>query len=411
MSKIKPFKAIRPTRDKVYLVASRPYYAYKKKVLDIKLETNPYTFLHVINPERDLVEMMNINKIERHQKSREKLEEFIEQGVFIEDKEDTFYLYRQSSENKSFIGLIAGASIEEYRSGKIRKHEETITSREEHFKDYLKIVECNAEPVLLFHSHHEDLYQLLNSLAENRPEYEFSTTEKIKHEVWLIQDKPLIDRIQSYYEEIDRIYIADGHHRCASSDRLSQERNARPESTQNFFMAYFISEKNLEIIEYNRLVKDLNGLSVKEFFEQIEKNYRVELMSNPIKKVTEKHCLMMYLDHQWYLLSVKEGVFDENDPVAQLDTAILTQTILAPILGISDLKTDDRIEFIQGSKGLKGVVKKVDAAEFRVGFVLHPVSVSQLKNVADNQRIMPPKSTWIEPKLRSGLTMYPIYYD
>jgi uncharacterized protein (DUF1015 family) len=392
---IKPFRAIRPSRDKAYLVATRPYYAYKKNVLEAKLETNPYTYLHVINPEFYETEKTAPNSVERYQKSREKLEEFIAEGTLIQDEKETLYIYRQSKGEYAFLGIIGGASVDQYNSGHIKKHEATITSREKHFTDYLSVVQCNAEPVLLFHAEHAKLSILLDKIALERPEYEFSTTEKIKHEIWLVQDTN----------------TADGHHRCASSARYSAEINAQGSDLRNHFLAYFISEKRMEILDYNRLVNDLNGLTVPDFLNKISVNFTVtKVVDVRLHERSDKN-ILMYLDSTWYNLAVRDNSVNERDVVECLDTAILTAKLLTPVLDIHDLKTDERINFINGVKGLDGIKLAVDSGDARVGFALFPVSVAQLKAVADNDRIMPPKSTWVEPKLRSGLTMYPLTDD
>lgn len=408
---IKPFKAIRPSRDKAYLVATRPYYAYKKHVLEAKLETNPYTFLHVINPEFDAENKTKANTPERYQKSRDKLNEFLEQGIFIKEDIESLYLYRQTKNGQEFLGLIGGASVKEYNSGKIKKHEATITAREKHFSEYLKVVECNAEPVLLFHEENFELTSLLNSLSEERPEYEFSTTEKIKHEIWLITDKAVIDNIQKYFADLSHVYIADGHHRCASSARFGDDSNTADDSIQNHFLAYFISEKSMEIFDYNRIVKDLNGMSTLELLSAVQKEFTLLEVNDVQTHIRSLHNILMYIEGKWFNLKIKESLIDRSDPVKSLDTAVLTNYLLDPILGIKDLKTDERINFISGTKGLDGIAESVDSGKYKVGFALFPVTPDQLKAVADNNEIMPPKSTWIEPKLRSGLTMYPLEND
>lgn len=411
MITIKPFKAIRPSRDKAYLVATRPYYAYKKHVLQANLETNPYTFLHVINPEFHADDKTKPNTPERYQKSRDKLNEFLEQGIFIKEETETLYLYRQTKNGHEFLGLIGGASVDEYNNGKIKKHEATITAREKHFSEYLKVVECNAEPVLLFHEENIELSSLLNLLAENRPEYEFSTTEKLKHEIWLISDPEKIKEIQGFYSNLSHVYIADGHHRCASSARFGDESETAKDSIQNHFLAYFISEESMEIFDYNRLVNDMNGLTTLEFLTAVQENFTLLEVTNVQSHIRSVHNILMYIEGKWFNLKIKESLLDRSDPVKGLDTAVLTDYLLDPILNIKDLKTDERINFISGTKGLEGIMEDVDSGKNRIGFALFPVTPDQLKAVADNNCIMPPKSTWIEPKLRSGLTMYPLGND
>jgi uncharacterized protein (DUF1015 family) len=408
LTKIKPFKAIRPTRDKAYLVSTRPFYDYKKNALEAKLEHNPFTFLHVINPEFHKDDKTEPNSPERYQKSRDMLESFILDGIFIQEEKEALYLYRQSKGNNSYLGLIGGASVDQYNNGHIKKHEATITAREKKFSDYLKIVKCNAEPVLLFHERNTKLNIIFEQIISARSEYEFSTSQGIVHEVWVIENPVDIQKIQECYKEIEDVYIADGHHRCASSARFSKEVGASMDSLENHFLAYFISEQRMEILDYNRLVSDLNGHTVDSLLNEIEKSFEIEQINSTSSGPSELHQILMYIDKSWYKLTAKEDSYDASDPVSSLDTDILTKNILSPILGINDLKTDERITFINGKKGMIGIQEVIDSGSAIVGFGLFPVSVEQLKAVADNDMIMPPKSTWIEPKMRSGLTMYPL---
>ena len=248
----------------------------------------------------------------------------------------------------------------------------------------------------------------MKALTLNRPEYEFSSTERIKHEIWVIDNAEIIKEIQSHYDEIKYVYIADGHHRCASSARYSNESGQSSDLDKGYFLAYFISEERMEIMDYNRMVSDLNGLTSSDFFKALEENFVITPLTEKNPKPTQMHEINMYLEKKWYCLVPNNNAFDSNHPVEILDTQILTKLILKPILNIKDLKTDERIGFINGKKGLGRMAEIIDAEEQKVGFALFPVSVEQLKKVADNNMIMPPKSTWIEPKLRSGLTIYPL---
>ncbi len=408
MTIIKPFKAIRPTRDKAYLVATRPFYDYNKDVLRTKLNHNPYTFLHVINPEFHTEDKTEPNTPERFQKIRNKFVEFIREGIFLQDDTDCFYLYRQTADNHEYVGIIAGASIDQYNSGHIKKHEETITEREEVFSNYLKIVEFNVEPVVLFHRKHEELNKLMAISMMDRPEYEFTSWDRGKHEVWVLNSPELISQIQTYYEGIKDIYIADGHHRCASSAKYNNDIAEKTSPNQDLFLACFISEEKLKIYDYNRLVKDLNGLKPSDFLQQITESFIITEVTNEEATPSGLHEISMYFNQQWYKLTAKEGTFDRNHAVYRLDTDILTKNILKPILDLHDLKTDNRINFINGRQGMEGIKEAIDKGKAAVGFGLFPVSVDHLKQVSDENLIMPPKSTWIEPKLRSGLTIFPL---
>lgn len=408
MTVITPFRAIRPTRDKAYLVATRPFYAYNKTVLKAKLEHNPYTFLHVINPEFHTDDKTEPNTPERFQKVRNKFDEFLREGILIQDQEASFYLYRQTIDGNEYIGIIGGASIDEYKEGRIKKHEETLTDREEIFSHFLKIVEFNVEPVLLFHQRNEELNKLYTLIMMDRPEYEFSSWDKGKHELWVIKETEIISKIETYFDQMKDIYIADGHHRCASSARHSLTNEHKSSPYQDQFLACFIAQDRMKIYDYNRLIRDLNGLSTADFIQAISLNFLVTKIRNEDAAPSGLHEISMYVDGQWYKLTAKEGTFDRLHPVYRLDTDILTKNILSPILKITDLKTNDRIFFIDGRAGMEGIKTAVDEGSAVVGFGLFPVSIEHLKKVADEGLIMPPKSTWIEPKIRSGLTVFPL---
>lgn len=410
MTKIIPFKAIRPTRDKAYLVSSLPAYAYKKHILEAKLETNPYTFLHIINPEYRSDNKTQPNSIERFQNVKEKFDEFYKDGIFIQDQKDCFYIYRQITATNTYIGLITGIAVDDYLSGKIKIHEQTLTQREETFKMYLDVCQFNAEPVLLTYKDNPRVEKIINKYLETRSEIEFCTTHKIKQDVWLVNDKNDIKELTEAFNTINDIYIADGHHRSSSSVLYCQSKreenpNYNPNEKFNYFLSYLIPESKLKIIEYNRLVTSLNQHTTKSFLAEVEKVFDIE-KKNSSYTPTCNHNFSMYLAGKWYSLIAKKETYNEDDIVGNLDARILTKNILNPILGITDLKTDNRIAFMEGTKGAEGLQEKVDNEDAVVAFGLYPVSIEQLKAVADANDIMPPKSTWIEPKMRSGLIIY-----
>ncbi len=410
MAKIKAFKATRPVRDKVHLVATRPIYTYKKSILKAKLEENPFTFIRILNPEYDSNHKTKPNSAARFQHVKQKYQEFCNEGILFEDKEEALYLYRQTNNGHAYLGIIGGASVEEYKQDKIKKHEATLTSREAMFTEYLDIVGFNAEPVLLSYPHNDVLENLYEVITESRPEYEYTTTDGNKHELWVLSQKQT-QIIQKAFEKIEATYIADGHHRSASSARLADLINERNPNTQNenhnYFLAFFIDENRLKILEFNRLIKSLGSLSESQLLEQLEKSFEVEKLKSA-QKPSKEHELTINLKNTWYKLTCKPEIIDENHPVACLDPEIVTQYILTPLLGIKDLKTDTNIEFISGNLGLDGISKPIELGKAELGIVLYPLSMQQVKIVADNQMIMPPKSTWVEPKLRSGLTIYTI---
>ncbi|HEY9082583.1 MAG TPA: DUF1015 domain-containing protein [Vicingaceae bacterium] len=410
MAKIVPFKAIRPTRDKAYLVSSMPAYIYPKHLLEAKLESNPYTFLHVINPEFRADNKTQPNSMERFEKVREKFDEFNAAGIFMQDEKESFYIYRQITPTNTYVGLISGISVDDYLNGNIKIHEHTLTQREETFKLYLDVCQFNAEPVLLTYKDNPTVDAVINKYLATRSEYEFCTTHHIKQDLWLVNDENDINTLVDAFKNINAIYIADGHHRSASSVLYAQSKRAEnsnynPDAPFNFFLSYLIPESKLNIIEYNRTVSSLNEHTPESFLAEVAKLFDV-VEKDADYSPTKRHNFSMYLAGKWYSITAKKGTYEEDDIVGNLDARILTTNILKPILGITDLKTDNRIEFIEGTKGAKGLKDKVDSEEAIVAFGLYPVAIEQLKAVADANNIMPPKSTWIEPKMRSGLTIY-----
>ena len=411
MADIRPFKAVRPTRDKVSLVASRSYLSYSEETLIEKLEHNPYTFLHIINPDYS-DKKTEVKGKAKYPLVKNKFNEFKDEGILIEDQKSKLYLYQQQKGEVVFTGIVCASSVDDYLNGDIKIHEQTITQREEMFKDYLNITGFNAEPVLLTYPDQNGVNDILESYIKSRAEYEFTTTNRSTHRLWLIQDENDIQKLQDIFEKVDTLYIADGHHRSASSALLCrQRRKENPDYTGsesfNYCMSFLIPESQLRILDFNRIVKDLNGLSTEEFITSINKTYNVEKKEEsfiPLKKDE----IGMYIEDNWYSLTAKESTFDRTNCVKKLDTAILSNNILGPILGIHDLSTDKRLIFIDGSLGKSKLESAVDSGDYVVAFMLKPIGVQQLKDVADARESMPPKSTYIEPKLRSGLLIYSI---
>jgi uncharacterized protein (DUF1015 family) len=409
MTKISPFRALRPVRDKVHLVATRPYYSYTKEVLNAKLKDNPYTFLRIINPEFDESTKTKANSPERFALVSNKYNEFIDQGILFQDENPHLYVYRQTTNDRSFIGVIGGASISEYEKNRIKKHEATITSRESMFTNYLDIVGYNAEPVLLSYPNNLEIEKLLNLYSTVSPEYQFTTADRVTHELWVLNNQQMTTLMDAF-DKLDACYIADGHHRSASSAGLKQKRLKEGRSAfanEDHFLAFFVDETKIRILEFNRVVKNLNGLSEETFLGKLQKYFTVS-PSKPRVKPESEHHYSMCLKGQWYSLECKPEIIENNHPVKCLDAEILMQFVLTPILGIKDLKTDNNIAFMSGAESLESLEAKIISQEFSVGFVLYPATIEQVKRVADNQLIMPPKSTWVEPKLRSGLTIYHI---
>ena len=396
MAIVRPFKAIRPTRDKANLVATRSYLSYSDETLKEKLEHNPFTFLHIINPN---IKQKGINKFNA---VKDKFNDFKEAGFFITEDTENFYIYQQKNENQTFEGIIGATAVADYLNGNIKKHEHTITAREKMFESYLDTTGFNAEPVLLCHQKNTAITNLIQYYKVTRAEYEFATTDKTIHKLWLVNSTKDINIIINSFKNIDNLYIADGHHRSASSALLAQNSTKK---NSPYFMSFLIDENQLNIINFNRLIKHTNGLTSHELIAEIKKSYTViEKGSIPYSpNFTDE--ISMYIRGTWYsLVALPKNI--EQDCVSRLDPAILSNNILAPILNITDEKTDENISFESGTTPLSKIAKKIDSGEYEIAFILKPISISALKEVADNNRFMPPKSTYIEPKLRSGLTIY-----
>ncbi len=411
MATVLPFKALRPANDKVHLVASRSVDGYNTPELKDKLTANPYSFLHVINPDfNDGIKTKPGSK-ERLQKVKKRFKQFISQKIFLQEEGACYYLYRQIKNDNTYIGIIGCTSIDDYINGVIKVHEQTLTQREEKLKDYLEVCEFNAEPVLFCYPNNELIDALCLDVMTYRADYDFTTTDTVRHTLWVINKQKSVKLITEQFAAIPAIYIADGHHRSASAALLGKHRRQNNKAytgkeAYNYYLGIFFPENQLKIYEYNRFVKDLNGLSVKELIQKITKSFDVTEINDTIFKPTKQHQLSMYIDGKWYKLVAKNGVFKSDNPVGSLDASILTEHILYPIFNIHDLKTDKRIGFVPGIKGAQALKQVVDEGKAAVAFGLYPVTMQHLKWIADTNNIMPPKSTWVEPKMRSGLVVY-----
>lgn len=410
MPNILPFRAVRPTRDKVSLIASRSYDSYTPEEREARLRDNPFSFLHIVNPGYKY--QKEIGGLERYNMVRNRYQEFKEDEIFIQDEQPSFYIYRiVNRDGLVFNGVIAAASAQDYEDDLIKKHENTLEFKEKIFVNYLDTVGFNAEPVLLTYPDHDQLDSLIQKVMEDRAEFEFTTTYRDTHYVWKVDDPALLEKIEGYFAEMPELYIADGHHRSSSSYLLAKNRKAANEDHQgteayNYFMSYLIPESDLKIYEFNRLIKGLNGHSKEEFLIQLDAMYRIENRGFEYYKPSKKHHFSMYLDGEFYSLYLRKNNYNITNALEGLDTHILETTILRPILGIEDVRNDTRLSYSHGKNDLAYVKAKVDMGEFSVGFGLLPVTTNELKQVADEGLKMPPKSTYIEPKLRSGVTIY-----
>jgi uncharacterized protein (DUF1015 family) len=401
MVKVRPFKAIRPVRDKANLFASRSYLTYSEATIKEKLDHNPYTFLHIINPDYNAKEQAS--GITKFKLVKKKFKQFINEGIIKKDLLDSYYIYQKKNHLHTFTGIIVASSVEDYLNNKIKKHEQTLTKREKMFCDYLATTGFNADPVLLAYEKNEEITEIINKYTNHRSEYEFTTTNKSLHKLWIVNDQADIKNITNAFKQVDNTYIADGHHRCSSSALLSQNKNSKLNS---YFMSYLIEESQLNILNFNRLVKHLNGLTAEQLLEKIQLTYTVAHKKENIYSPVAKNEISMYLANKWYSLIASR--IDCKSTTEGLDPSVLSRKILKPILNIFDERTDKNISFLEGTVPLSIIKEKVDNGEYAAAFILKPLSINAIKKVANHNEIMPPKSTYVEPKLRSGLTIYSI---
>ena len=406
MSKIIPFKAVRPAPDKIGLVTCRNYDDYSPAELAAWLNFNPYSFLHVINPAYAHSQKISWDK--RFKGVALKYKDFKNEGIFIQEEKAVFYVYEIQTKNQTFTGIIAGTSVEDYQKDVIKKHEDTLQYRVELFKDYLHQTQFNTEPVLITYPDSVEINTWLLLKKQSEPIYAFTTTTKEKHTLWKIDTQSDIDWLQDYFENIPNLYIADGHHRSASAEMLYEQDKKLGNPNLEYFMSFLIAESNVKIYEFNRIIRDLNGHSKEEFLILLEEYFIVKPKEQELWKPENKFEFGMYLDGNFYALFYKHPINENtgNSILNTLDAQILYNTVLHPILGIGDLRNDERIEYIPGKQSITTIKQVIDEGDFEVGFMLYPSDISEIKTLADHNLIMPPKSTYIEPKFRSGLIVY-----
>ena len=408
MAIVKPFQAVRPTRDKAALVTTRSYEVYTKSERNAILKYNPFSFLHILEPGFKFNKV--VKGLERFHMVSNRFLEFKENEIFLKESKPVYYLHEKTFVDHSFWGIIAICSIEEYEQGKIKKHENTLQEREKLFGNYLEVTGFNAEPVLITYPDNDLLIELYQNVSKERPEYEFTTNKNRTHKLWVIDDDTDIQLIQNEFSRIPALYIADGHHRSASSAYLkkvlqAQNKNHTGKEFYNYFMAYLIPESKLKITSFFRFIKKL-PMSKEEFLIHLDSYFRIENLGSYFYAPTKKHHFSMYLDGDYYKLYLRKDTFEIINPLDDLDAYILFKTILEPVLQIQDLSNDNQITYLPEAHGIHQLKTEVDKGRFELGFGLFPVTVEQLKAVADAQLAMPPKSTYIQPKLRSGLTIY-----
>lgn len=412
MVKIKGLKGIRPKQDLAEKIASRPYDVLNSAEARVEAAGNPYSFLHVVKSEIDLPENTDHYDERVYLKAAENLQTMIKNGWLIQDDSECIYVYRQIMNNHEQYGLVVDASVDDYLTGKIKIHELTREVKEKDRINHVKYTNANTGPVFLTYNADQTIDQVVAKVVQSQPEYDFTADDGIRHTVWVIKDSATIKALIEQFEQIPFTYVADGHHRSKSAAMVGEmRRKANPNHTgneeYNWFLAVLFPHNQLQIIDYNRVVKDLNGLGEQEFLDKIAEKFTVTpVCCHGAAKPKNANSFGMYLNRQWYVLDAKPGTFNPDDPVDSLDVSILTKNILQPILGIGDLRKDERIDFVGGIRGLGELEKRVDSGEMAVAFALYPVSIRQLMAIADAGQIMPPKTTWFEPKLRSGLVVH-----
>ena len=403
MAKIIPFKAVLPTADKVGLVTTRSYDEYSAAELASWLDFNPFSFLHIMNPAYINQQKIGIN--ERFKMVANKYNDFKRDGILVKQQQPALFLYKIETKKHTFIGIMAGTSVNDYQENRIKKHENTLEYRVNTLKDYFKITQFNTEPVLMMYPENTTLEQWISDKQKTQPLYDFSTTNRERHTLWCIDSADEIEFVTSIFNSFENLYIADGHHRSASAHLLSEENTDKNNTQLDYFMSFLISESNIKINEYNRLVHDLNNHTTEEFLNYLSQDFEVKKREEQIWKPTQKFEFGMYLEGNFYSLKLKNTPTSTNK-LETLDAQLLYDKILQPILGIGDLRTDGRIDYIPGNKSLLEMIDKIDNGDFKIGFNLYPASIEEIKFLADNDLTMPPKSTYIEPKFRNGLIIY-----
>ncbi|MBD5340322.1 MAG: DUF1015 domain-containing protein [Bacteroides sp.] len=411
MARIKPFKGVRPPRHLVEEVASRPYDVLNSEEARIEAEGNDKSLYHIIKPEIDFEIGFDEHDPAVYDKAVENFKKFQDNGWLVQDNKENYYIYAQTMNGRTQYGFVVGAWVPDYMEGRIKKHELTRRDKEEDRMKHVRCNNANIEPVFFAFPDNEVLEEIIRKTTAGEPEYDFVAPDGFGHTLWVIDDDDTIATITKEFDKIPHLYIADGHHRSAAAALVGAEKAAsNPNHTgdeeYNYFMAVAFPASHLNIIDYNRVAKDLNGLTPEQFIKRLEENFIVEDKGTEIYQPNALHNFALYLDGRWYSLTAKPGTFDDSDPIGVLDVTVSSDLILRDILGITDLRSDKRIDFVGGIRGLGELQKRVDSGEMAMALALYPVTMDQLINIADTGNIMPPKTTWFEPKLRSGLVIH-----
>jgi len=412
MVRIKAFCGLRPQPGLESKIASRPYDVLNPDEARKESEGNPYSFLHIVKSEIDLPETLSVYDPRVYEKAADNLNSFIDNKWLIRDDKPCLYVYCQTMGDHVQYGLVSVVHVEDYLSGIIRIHELTREVKERDRINHVDRTNANTGPVFLTYPSNPEINEILRNACEEEPLYHFTAVDGILHKLWKIEDKKTIERLVSLFATLSCAYVADGHHRSKSAamvGKMRRENNPNHTGNEeyNWFLAVFFPHDQLKILDYNRVVKDLNGHSKEEFLEKVRENFElVPVCCASSAKPREKHFFGMYLEGQWFLMKARPDTFSNDDPVECLDVSILYNNLLAPVLGIGDIRTDDRIDFVGGIRGLAELEKRADSGEMKVAFALYPTSIEELMTIADAGKLMPPKSTWFEPKLRSGLIIH-----
>ena len=411
MAKVKPFRGLRPPKQFVEQLASKPYDELSSEEARAEAEGNEKSLYHIIKPEIDFEPGTGEHEEKVYDKAVENFQKFQREGWLVQDEKEQYYLYAQTMDGRTQYGLVVGASVDDYLTGKIKKHELTRKEKEVDRMHHIEINNANIEPVFLSFPTNEVLERVIAQTAKTQPEYDFVSEDGIGHTLWCISDDAVINEITEAFAKIPYLYIADGHHRTAAAAHVGEEKaKADPNHTgkeeYNYLLAVCFPESHLKVMDYNRVVKDLNGLTDEEFLQKVGEKFVVEDKGTEIYRPAALHNFSLYLGGKWYSLTAKEGTYDDNDPIGVLDVKISSDYILRDILNIVDLRTDKRIDFVGGIRGLGELKDRVDSGEMKMALALYPVTMRQIIDIADSGNIMPPKATWFEPKLRSGLIIH-----
>lgn len=411
MAKVKPFKGVRPPRNLVEKVASKPYDVLNSEEARSEAEGNPMSLYHIIKPEIDFAVGQDEHAPEVYTKAVDNYSAFKGNGWLVQDNAEHYYIYAQTMDGRTQYGIVVAANVDDYMDGNIKKHELTRRDKEEDRMKHVRVQNANIEPVFFAFPDNAVLEQIIRDTTSKAPEYDFVADDGFGHSFWVIDDNAVIEKITETFARIPYLYIADGHHRTAAAALVGNEKarlNPNHNGTEeyNYFLAVAFPASHLKILDYNRLVKDLNGLSPAEFLEKLEFNFIVEDMGEIEYRPTKLHNFSIYLEGRWYSLTARPGTYDDNDPIGVLDVTISSDLILRDLLGITDLRSDKRVDFVGGIRGLGELKRRVDSGEMAMALALFPVSMKQLMDIADSGNIMPPKTTWFEPKLRSGIVIH-----